>query len=213
MYFVKTPAISTLFYRNVVFNIKGREKSIFLTFDDGPDEEVTPLLLDILQKFHAKATFFCLGKKAKKHPELVAKIKSHGHSTGNHSYHHLKASQVTDQEYFSDVEKCDEIISSKLFRPPYGSITRKQIEYLKSKYNIILWSILPGDFDLSVSKEKCLARSIKYIKSGSIIVFHDNIKSKEKLLFVLPQFLERFSKLGYTFEALNENMFGAKTKD
>lgn len=213
MYFVKTPAISKLFYQNVIFDIKGREKSIFLTFDDGPEKEVTPLVLDILQNYNARATFFCLGNKVKKHPELVAKIRSLGHSTGNHSYLHLKGSRISDPEYYSDIEKCNEVMPSKLFRPPYGNITRKQIEYLKSKYHIILWSILSGDFDLSVSKEKCLARSIKYTKSGSIIVFHDNIKSKEKLLFVLPQYLEWFSKLGYTFEALNEDMFGAKTKD
>lgn len=212
MYFVRTPLVSKLFYPNVIFDIKGKEKSIFITFDDGPEEEVTPLVLEILEKFDAKATFFCLGKKAKKHPELIAKIKSLGHTTGNHSYKHLKASMVSATEYYADIEKCDEIISSKLFRPPYGSITKKQIRYLKSKYNIILWSILPGDFDQSVTKEKCLSRSIKHTKGGSIIVFHDNLKSREKLLYVLPLYLEWFSKLGYTFEALNENMFRTRTK-
>jgi len=103
--------------------------------------------------------------------------------------------------------KCNELLKTNFFRPPYGSITNKQTRGLKNQFHIVMWSVLPGDFDEKVSKEKCLARSIRYTKSGSIIVFHDNLKSKEKVLYVLPRYLEHFSKLGYTFEALSEDLF------
>ena len=207
MYFVKTPGIIKIFYQNVIFDIKGKEKTIYLTFDDGPDIDVTPDVLEILQKFNAKATFFCVGNKAVNHPELLEKIREMGHSIGNHSYSHIRGNYVKANVFYDDIEKCDMIINSKLFRPPYGKITRNQIEKLRSKYYIILWSVIPGDFDNKVSKEKCLDRSVKYTKGGSIIVFHNNLKAKEKVLYVLPQYLEHFSKLGYTFEALSEQLF------
>jgi peptidoglycan/xylan/chitin deacetylase (PgdA/CDA1 family) len=207
MYFVKTPAIIKFFYPNVIWNIKGKEKTIFLTFDDGPDKEVTPAILDILQTFDAKATFFCVGRMAVKHPELVEKIKNMGHSIGNHTYHHTRGIHKNTNEFIHDIERCNDNIQSKFFRPPYGKITFSQIKRLKSKYNIILWSLLPGDFDRGITKEKCLERALKYTKGGSIIVFHNNVQSKEKVLFVLPEFLDRFSKLGYTFEPLKEEMF------
>ncbi len=147
MYFVKTPGIIKIFYQNVIFDIKGKEKTIYLTFDDGPDIDVTPDVLEILQKFNAKATFFCVGNKAVNHPELLEKIREMGHSIGNHSYSHIRGNYVTANVFYDDIEKCDMIINSKLFRPPYGKITRNQIEKLRSKYYLILWSVLPGDFD------------------------------------------------------------------
>lgn len=207
MYFVRTPGIIKLFSQNIIWEIKGKEKTIYLTFDDGPDIDVTPDVLEILQKFDAKATFFCVGKKAVKHPELIEKIRELGHTIGNHSYSHIHGNRVAVEMFYDDIEKCDMILNSRLFRPPYGKITRTQIEKLRSRYYLILWSVLTGDFDKKVTKEKCLARSVKYTKGGSIIVFHSNLKAKEKVLFVLPQYLEHFSKLGYTFEALSEQLF------
>lgn len=207
MYFVKTPGIIKIFYQNVIWDIKGKGKTIYLTFDDGPDTDVTPDVLEILQKFDAKATFFCVGKKAVKHPELLEKIKEMGHSIGNHSYSHIHGNCVSDEVFYDDIEKCDMVLNSRLFRPPYGKITRTQIEKLRAKYYLILWSVLPGDFDKKVTKEKCLARSVKHTKSGSIIVFHNNLKAKEKVLHVLPEYLEHFSKIGYTFEALSKELF------
>ncbi len=207
MYFIKTPAITKFLFPKLVWEIKGAGKTIYLTFDDGPDREVTPSILEILEKYKARATFFCLGKKAVQHPDLLKLIREKGHTVGNHSFHHAKSGKVKTNVFIDDVEKCDEIIQSKLFRPPYGKITFSQIKRLLPKYKIILWSILPGDFDKKVSRDECLARSVKYTKGGSIIVFHDNEKAKEKVLNVLPEYLDTFSKLGYTFEALKEEMF------
>jgi peptidoglycan/xylan/chitin deacetylase (PgdA/CDA1 family) len=207
MYFVKTPAIIKIFYRKVIWHVKGAGNIIYLTFDDGPDREITPAILDILQKYNAKATFFCLGEKVVQNPDLTNLIRVMGHSIGNHSYHHIKSSHVTPDQFLDDVEKCEMIVHSKLFRPPYGKISRAQINKLRPKYRIILWSVLAGDFDQKVTWEKCLSRSIKNTKGGSIVVFHDNAKAKEKVLRVLPEYLDTFSKLGYTFEPLKEEMF------
>jgi peptidoglycan-N-acetylglucosamine deacetylase len=207
MYFVHPPVILRNIYKDLIWNVRISEKSIYMTFDDGPEKEVTPFILDILKDYNASATFFCLGKKAIKEPELIDKIKELGHTIGNHSFNHVRGKKISNPEFLNDVEKCNQVLKTKFFRPPYGSISRSQIQILKDYYHIVIWSVLPGDFDTKITGEKCLARSIKHTKSGSIIVFHDSLKAKDKVLFVLPRYLEYFSKLGYTFEALNEALF------
>jgi peptidoglycan/xylan/chitin deacetylase (PgdA/CDA1 family) len=207
MYLIASPKIFKLIYKDLIWSIPESEKKIYLTFDDGPEKEVTPAILEILNSFNAKATFFCVGKKALQELEIIAKMKVLGHTIGNHTFSHLRGKKTSVNSFLKDVGKCDEVFKTNFFRPPYGSITGKQIHKLKKRFHIIMWSILPGDFDKKVSKEKCLARSVKYTKQGSIIVFHDNLHSKEKVLYVLPEYLDHFSKLGYTFEALNEELF------
>jgi peptidoglycan/xylan/chitin deacetylase (PgdA/CDA1 family) len=177
-------------------------KRIYLTFDDGPDEDVTPAILEILKRYEVKATFFCVGKKVNQHPELMSMLQQEGHSVGNHTFSHLKGKKTNDTLFLQDTEKGNEQVGSSLFRPPYGSITRSQIKKLKEKYKIVMWTLLPGDFDPRISIEKCLKRSIKYTMAGTIIVFHDNKNIKEKVLYVVPKFIEHFQNLGYTFEAL-----------
>ncbi len=204
MYYIKTPWIVKLFLRNLIWSIDECENKIFVTFDDGPESSVTPEILEILEKYKAKATFFCVGKKVLNHPEIPEQARRTGHTIGNHTFSHIKGKKTTDDEFFSDIDKCNELLKSRLFRPPYGSITLRQTDRLKEKFKILMWEVLPGDFDNKISPEKCLSRSIRYSKSGTIIVFHDNQKSKDKVLYVLPRYLEHFSKLGYTFEALNE---------
>ncbi|MBC8488447.1 MAG: polysaccharide deacetylase family protein [Bacteroidetes bacterium] len=207
MYFVKTPKIITLLYRNLIWEIPNTEKKIYLTFDDGPDKDVTLQILEILDNYKTKATFFCLGKKAEKNPEIISQILSCGHKIGNHTYNHLNGRKTNSGEYLQDIKKCDKILDTKLFRPPYGKITRKQIKELKDNYKIILWTVLPGDFHKNVTKEQCYKRSIRHTKSGTIIVFHDNIQTEEKVLYVLPKFLEHFISKGYTFEPINDELF------
>jgi len=206
MYFVKTPLIVKLLYQNRTWMIRNTDKKIFITFDDGPEPEVTPFILEILNRYNAKATFFCLGKKVLRNQTLVEKIRENSHTIGNHSFHHSAGNKISVFEFIQEIEKCNALIHSKYYRPPYGKINRRQIRAIKEQYKIILWDVLPGDFDHRISKEKCLSRSINNTKSGSIIVFHDNLKSKEKVLYVLPHYLEHFSKLGYTFEALSEDL-------
>lgn len=202
MYFVKSPKIFDLLYPDLIWRMNNAEKKIYLTFDDGPDKSVTPELLDILDRFKAKATFFCVGKKAEQHPEIVQQIKASGHTIGNHTFQHLKGKKVSTADFVEDVAQCNKLLSSNLFRPPYGSINRSQIINLKKQYKIYMWTVLPGDFDAKVSKEKCLHRSLKYTTSGTIIVYHDSNKTRDKVLYTVPKYIEHFQKLGYTFEAL-----------
>jgi peptidoglycan/xylan/chitin deacetylase (PgdA/CDA1 family) len=202
MYFVRSPKLFELLYPELIWRMPDAEKKLYLTFDDGPDKTVTHLLLDILDQFKAKATFFCVGKKVEKFPELIKQIKDAGHSVGNHTYSHLKGKNVSTESFHEDISACNNLLHTRLFRPPYGSIKRNQIKQLKDQYKIYMWSVLPGDFDQKISKEKCLHRSIKYTSDGTIIVYHDNEKTKEKVLYTIPKYIEHFKKLGYTFEAL-----------
>jgi len=207
MYFVKTPEIIRYYYKDVIWKIPDEEKSIFLTFDDGPDERTTNSILKILDQYNVKVTFFCVGKKAKENLKIIEKIGGNGHTIGNHSYSHVNGWRVKTDEYLKDIDKCNEVLHSKLFRPPYGKISRQQIKVIKNQYDIVLWSVLPGDFDKNVSKEKCLLRSINNTTSGTIIVFHDNINTIDKVIYCLPKYLEHFTKSGFKFKPLSDHLF------
>ena len=187
------------------------EKIIYLTFDDGPIPEMTPTILDLLKQYNAKATFFCVGDNIRKHPSIFKRTQEEGHSVGNHTYNHLNGWQTKDVDYLQNVEKCTavmrehlpEAVSEKmLFRPPYGRISKSQISKLLPNYHIVMWEVLSGDFLQSLSSENCLKKSIKYTESGSIVVFHDNIKAKRNVDEVLPRYLEHFAQLGFEFKAL-----------
>lgn len=181
---------------------------MYLTFDDGPIPEVTTWVLQLLAQYNAKATFFCVGENIQKHPEVYKQVLAEGHSVGNHTYNHLKGMNVSDDEYLENTKLCAEAMNKepylgKLFRPPYGKIKFSQTRKLKALgYEIILWDVLTGDFDAKLTKEKCLSASLNATKSGSIVVFHDSLKTYEKLQFVLPQYLKALSEQGYQFRAL-----------
>lgn len=207
MYFIKTPYIVTLFYPSVIWKIKEKQKNIYLTFDDGPDENITPEVLDLLDQYSAKATFFCVGEKVKQNTAIYIRILEQGHSVGNHSYNHLKGKKTRHVPYLSNIKEAEKLIDSQLFRPPYGSFNFRQIQALKKDYKIVLWTVLPGDFDKNISKEKVLERAIKHSKAGSIIVFHDNNKFREKMLFALTGFLKNFKSQGYNFKPLTMDLF------
>ncbi len=203
MYFVKTPKIFRLFFKDYIWKIHGSGKNLFLTFDDGPHKEITPLILKILDGYNAKATFFVLGKNAEKHPGLIEDIRSEGHSIGNHSYSHNNGWGQGTKGFLQDIEKCDKTIHSTLFRPPFGKLTKRQATKLKKKYKLVYWTVMPGDFDARISKQTCLSRSVENTGNGSIIVFHETEKSKENLLYTLPLFLNHFSEKGFVFKSLD----------
>lgn len=184
-------------------------KKLYLTFDDGPIPEVTPWVLEQLEKYGAKATFFCVGDNVVKHPDVTEKIIHKGHVLANHTFHHLKGWNTKEDRYVRNVEQCQQELeryapspATNLFRPPYGRITGKQAKQLRGKYEIIMWDVLTNDYDNSLSQEKCLLKSIESTQSGSIIVFHDSLKARKNMMYALPRYLEHFSKLGYTFETL-----------
>lgn len=202
MYLVKTPVlVSKLLSKSLIWNIPTNEKKLYITFDDGPIPSLTTEILSILDDYRAKATFFCVGENVEKYPELYRMIQNKGHVTGNHSHQHVNGWNSKVSDYTNNVARANEFIKSGLFRPPYGQITYQQIKVLKSNYKIIMWSVLSGDFDLNLSEEQCLFNVLQS-KSGDIIVFHDNTKSRKKVLFALPRFLDHFAQKGYTFEHL-----------
>ncbi len=207
MYFIKFPnIIRTIYKRSLVCDVKTKEKEIFLTFDDGPCPEVTNEVLKILKQYRAKATFFCLGENVKKYPETFNKILQDNHTVGCHSFNHINGWKNFTKNYIGNIKKCDKYFKSKLFRPPYGRITPLQIRKLKRNYVIVLWTVMSGDFDLNISNLKCLNNVLNNTKKGSIILFHDTVKSKEKVLFVLPRVLEYFADKGFKFSALSKEI-------
>jgi peptidoglycan/xylan/chitin deacetylase (PgdA/CDA1 family) len=184
------------------WRVRATEKIIYLTFDDGPTEELTPKILGTLEKYGAKATFFCVGQNVEELPQVYSLIVAGGHSIGNHTFHHLNGWKTGKSAYIADVSKGDSVIGSALFRPPYGKIKLSQARLLKKHYRLIMWDVLSRDFDKRVSREQCLDRSIKGTRPGSIVVFHDNVKAAENMLYALPRYIEYFKQEGYRFESL-----------
>jgi peptidoglycan-N-acetylglucosamine deacetylase len=205
-YFVRTPGWLKKLYPHRTWNKPGNEKIIYLSFDDGPEPLVTPFVLEQLKAFNAKASFFCIGKNVAEHPELYSRILEEGHQTGNHSFYHLNGWKTKDEEYLADILMAQKFIPSKFFRPPYGRITKKQEKKLYARLGndmqIVMWDVLSGDFDEKCTIDSCRNNVISNARPGSIIVFHDSVKAKEKLTAVLPGILEYFTKKGYSFQKL-----------
>jgi peptidoglycan/xylan/chitin deacetylase (PgdA/CDA1 family) len=199
---VQFPRFLRPFWGKVVWRKKTSSKVIYLTFDDGSVPEVTPLVLDILDKYELKATFFCVGENVEKHPDVYADVLRRGHKTGNHTYNHLKGYSFTTKEFVANVRKASQIIESNLFRPPHGQITLQQIRTLKSDYKIIMWDIITHDYNKNLSPETILNTIKKHTRCGSIVVFHDSIKAKENMLSVLPLAIEWWLNEGYAFGVL-----------
>jgi peptidoglycan/xylan/chitin deacetylase (PgdA/CDA1 family) len=205
MYLVKTPWLLKKLYSKCIWNKNRANRCIYLTFDDGPIPIVTPFVLKILKQYHAKATFFCIGDNINKNPAIYEQLKADGHSIGNHTFNHLKGWVTDDQTYLDNFLLCQQLTQSKLFRPPYGRAKCSQIKLLLQTtpaLKIIMWDVLSGDFDLSLSPEKCLDNVLKYTQNGSIVVFHDSQKAFDRLKYTLPLAMAYWSKLGYEFKAL-----------
>ncbi|MFN3942169.1 MAG: polysaccharide deacetylase family protein [Flavobacterium sp.] len=209
MKLVSIPKIFPWLFRKYLWNVSTNSKIIYLTFDDGPTPEVTSWVLHQLSLYQAKATFFCIGSRIQAYPELMVQLLEEGHLLANHTYEHVNGWKTTTNDYLNEVLKTQETIltfqenKTKYFRPPYGKITPKQTNALiKQGYQIVMWEILTYDFNSEFSVEKTLQKIYKYTQNGSIIVFHDSIKCKEKLYFMLPKVLKHFHEKGYQFDAL-----------
>ena len=186
----------------VLWQVKTREKVVYLTFDDGPIPELTREILEILDQYNAKATFFCVGENVRKHPSLFREIVQKGHAVGNHTNLHVKGTRSGFKRYMEDIRQAGAVIDSALFRPPHGLITRRQVKVLSKEFRIVLWTVLTRDFDHRVNPEKCLNIAMNGIRPGAIIVFHDNLKAREKVLYALPRLLQFLREEGYETEKL-----------
>ena len=202
MYFVNAPFFLRWYYPEVTWNKSRADRTLYLTFDDGPIPEITPWIIDTLARYNIKATFFCVGENIDKHPEIFKRLVDAGHRIGNHTYNHLKGWDHSDEEYNANVYKCHTLTQSNLFRPPYARAKKSQLKLLKQDFQFIYWDVLSGDFDLNLTPEKCLHNVIKFTRNGSIIVFHDNIKAIPRVKYALPKTIEYFLAKGYTFSTL-----------
>ena len=209
-YLAKTPAVLKKLYPACVWNFSRQEQVIYLTFDDGPHPVATPFALDALKAYNAKATFFCIGKNVVKHPDIYARILSEGHTVGNHTHNHVNGWKTPDEEYIRDIVEARKYIDSRLFRPPYGKITRFQTRLLTATENvrqptvfrIIMWDVLSGDFDIASSAEKCAKNVIHNTTAGSVVVFHDSEKALPRMKTALEETLKHFSEKGFRFDAI-----------
>ncbi len=205
LYLVKTPRWLKKLFHRYTWDLTGSGNNIYLTFDDGPHPTITPFVLDELKKVGAKATFFCIGKNVAAHPGIYQRILHEGHAVGNHTNNHLKGWKTVDDEYLENIAIAGKFIDSRLFRPPYGRIKKSQGRALldaKLGFDIIMWDVLSGDFDLSISKEKCLRNVIQNTVPGSIIVFHDSEKAFERMEYAMPQVLKIFTEKTFNFSVI-----------
>lgn len=189
------------------FSVSTQSPTIYLTFDDGPNPGTTEWILNLLNKYNAKATFFCLGENVINHPILYQKLINNGHTLGNHGFSHLNGVHTASSTYLADVEKAGKVINSDLFRPPYGKLKPSQFKKIKNKgLTTVFWSYITYDFDASLDTEKRLNKALKHVVDGSIVVFHDSDKAFPQLKKELPKLLEHWVNKNYEFKAIQSGI-------
>lgn len=202
--FIESPPriLRRFFPKSIIWDLPNNENKIYLTFDDGPIPEVTPLVLDILDEFDVKATFFMVGENVKKHPHVFDLILKKGHSIGNHSYNHVKGWATEDSDYYQNIEEARKLIPTTFFRPPHGRILPRQSKHILIDYQIIMWSVLSLDYDSKLSPEQVFDNVKRNTKSGSIIVFHDSLKAAKNMLPALKKSINYLKEKGFDFSTL-----------
>ena len=203
MFFTKTPKVVQRLFPSLIWKINSSKKEVFITFDDGPTPEFTQWILNLLNSLDIKSTFFCVGEKAKRHPNIISEILQKGHSIGNHTFSPKNGWVLTLDSYVKEIEKCSNFVNkTNLFRPPYGKIYPWQIKKIKQNYKIIMWDILSFDFKKNQTSEKFQNNILDNIERGSIIVFHDNKLSEKILKDNLEDVLRKIRKKGFSFSTL-----------
>lgn len=198
------PFPAAIIYPDAIYNIRGSGKKLYLTFDDGPDPESTPRILDILHSHGVKATFFCTGNRVVAAPGLFARIAAEGHRVGNHGYSHLNGLKTPIRDYCADVFKGRDITCSNLFRPPYGRLRVRQYRILERSMKIVFWGLMPYDFDQNLTSAGSYAILTHRMRSGSVIVLHD--KSSSTSLQYLDRFLKKALDDGYSFGLVDDSV-------
>ena len=190
-------------YPGGLWEVSSTSKSIYLTFDDGPEPSSTPFILDTLKEFDAKATFFCIGENAVAHPELFQRMIDEGHAVGNHGFKHLKGWGMKTKDYVANALQSRDIFPTNLYRPAYGKMTNAQCKALKKEgFQVVFWTLISYDFDSTFSSEARMKILKKKAKSGSNIVFHDSVKAFPQVKDELPKLLEYWKNQGYSFKAI-----------
>lgn len=190
-------------YPTALWRMNPTEKSVYLTFDDGPIPEVTPWVLDVLDRYGVKATFFMVGENAAKHPEVFEMVKARGHRIGNHTYNHIGGMRHGISSYVANVDKANELLRTNLFRPPHGWMKWEQFLFVRSSYKVVMWDLVTRDYSTHLNGRDVLLNVRRYARPGSIITFHDSLKSLDKLLYALPRAIEWLQAQGYSFRVFN----------
>jgi peptidoglycan/xylan/chitin deacetylase (PgdA/CDA1 family) len=200
----RPPVLYRSLYPGSHWRFGTNKKVVYLTFDDGPVPEITPWVLDLLDKYNIKATFFCVGDNVRKYPEIFKMVKERGHVVGNHTQRHIQGLKVTAKAFLDDIAEADNWIHSKLFRPPHGHMRLPQFFRLRKRYKIIMWDVVTRDYSRLMTSEQVFETVKKYTRNGSIIVFHDSIKAGSRMKESLPKSIEWLLEQGYSFELIKE---------
>lgn len=187
-------------YPHAAWRMDHNDRSVYLTFDDGPIPESTPFILQTLAEFDAKATFFMVGDNVRKYPDLYRQIVAEGHQVGNHTYHHLGGFKHLAKTYIEDTERANDLIGSHLFRPPHGCMSHSEYLWLKRKYRIVMWDLVTRDYSKWLMADDVFNNVRNYARNGSIITFHDSLRSIGKLRTALPRSLKWLKEQGYEFK-------------
>lgn len=190
-------------YPRRVWRMPDADRKLFLSFDDGPHPEITTAVLDLLDRYAARATFFCIGDRVSRYPEVYQRILTEGHAAGNHTYRHLHGRKNSDNVYLEDVKAAAACIDSPLFRPPYGRLRATQQKGVEGMgMTTVMWTVLSGDYDVEMKKEECAARVLRKVCAGDIFLFHDSEKAAPRMFYALECLLDKGLSEGYSFEAI-----------
>lgn len=208
----RPPKLFRALFRGALFRTEGERREVMITFDDGPIPEATPEILDILDRYGVKATFFMVGDNVRKHPWLFEEVKRRGHCIGNHSMHHVQGLLTRTRNYLKDIGEADALIRSPFYRPPHGFLRIRQSLLVRKKYHLVMYDLVTRDYSKKVDADEVLANVRRLTRPGSVIVFHDSLRSIEKLRRILPAALEWIAANGYTFITA-EDYFGNRRRD
>ena len=202
--FIEQPAIYLRWiYPHAIWRMNHSEKAVYLTFDDGPIPEATPYILDVLDRYDAKATFFMVGENARKYPHLLAEVRTRGHRIGNHTDHHIGGFRWYSWNYLADAKRANELLKTDLFRPPHGWMRPIQYKVLRHcGFRVVMWDVVTRDYSRLLTAEDVLSNVKRYTRPGSIITFHDSLKSIDKLKHALPLALQWLTEQGYALKAI-----------
>lgn len=201
MFIEQPPQLIRCLYPSAIWRMDKDKKAVYLTFDDGPIPRVTPWVLDVLDRYGIKATFFMVGDNIRKHPDEFRMVVERGHRIGNHTFNHIRGLSYDINSYLENTDKaCRMMINTNLFRPPHGYMSPKQYAELKKRYKIIMWDLVTRDYNRKFTGEQILQKVKKYARNGSIITFHDSLKSEENIRYALPKAIEWLMEQGYEFK-------------
>ncbi|MDH6304891.1 peptidoglycan/xylan/chitin deacetylase (PgdA/CDA1 family) [Parabacteroides sp. PF5-5] len=200
MFIEQPPWIYRVLFPGAIWRIPSKEKCVYLTFDDGPIPRITPWVLDLLDKYQIKATFFCVGDNVRKHPEIYRMILDRGHQTGNHTFNHIQGLRFWTTNYLANIKKAGEYIQSNLYRPPHGHMRFPQLLLLRKLYKIIMWDVVTRDYSPHKTPDGVFEIVKKYTRNGSVIVFHDSLKAETNMMNSLPRSIEWLQQQGYQFK-------------